>query len=195
MDFNRSYPKLASFLKDHFAISRKSQQQSLWHWFTLILFGTFILATFTQQLLLLFSLILLVALIKGPGMILWGAIYAFLISLFPPLGIILSALFFLLNLSTFTKNWRVTLVAGFFYFYPAMIMSLRTLSQLDNPWFLYSSLFAGLVLLHLMLQKLYQRYGIGRTIFWYIVSIPFTLLSFLLPTRLKERFKKIPSKK
>lgn len=77
MEFNRSYPKLASFLKDHFAISRKSQQQSLWHWFTLILFGTFILATFTQQLLLLFSLILLVALIKGPGMILWGAIYAF----------------------------------------------------------------------------------------------------------------------
>ena len=74
MEFNRSYPKLASFLKDHFAISRKSQQQSLWHWFTLILFGTFILATFTQQLLLLFSLILLVALIKGPGMILWGAI-------------------------------------------------------------------------------------------------------------------------
>lgn len=195
MEFNRSYPKLASFLKDHFAISRKSPQQSLWHWFTLILFGTFILATFTQQLLLLFSLILLVALIKGPGMILWGAIYAFLIRLFPPLGIILSALFFLLNLSTFTKNWRVTLVAGFFYFYSAMIMSLRTLSQLDNPWFLYSSLFAGLVLLHLMLQKLYQRYGIGRTIFWYIVSIPFTLLSFLLPTRLKERFKKIPSKK
>lgn len=73
MEFNRSYPKLASFLKDHFAISRKSQQQSLWHWFTLILFGTFILATFTQQLLLLFSLILLVALIKGPGMILLGS--------------------------------------------------------------------------------------------------------------------------
>ena len=38
MDFKRSYPKLADYLSNRVDFSRKEQQQSHWHWFTLILF-------------------------------------------------------------------------------------------------------------------------------------------------------------
>ncbi|OAQ55966.1 hypothetical protein [Enterococcus thailandicus] len=194
MDFQRSHPKLANFLTDHVSVTRKEQRQSRWHWATLILFGLLTIASFSQQLLLLTGLVILVALFREPGLILWSIVYSFLVSLFPPLGIILSAIFFLLNIGTFTKNWRVTLVGIYFYLYPVFVMSLRYFKW-DNQWFLAGSLIIGLCLLHLMLRSLYQRYGIGRTISWYIFAIPFTVLSALLPTRLKKRLKRFPSLK
>lgn len=195
MDFKHSYPNLASFLSKHATITRKDQQQSRWHWLTLILFGLLTIATFPQQLLLLVVFTLIVALIKGPGMILWGMVYAFLVSLFPPIAIFLSAFFFLLNIGTFAKNWRLSLAGSFFYFYPATIMLLRYFWGLNNYWFLTFSLLTGLVLLHFILTKLYQGYGIGRTIFWYIFALPFTFLSVLLPSRVKRKIKRFPIQK
>lgn len=163
MDFKHSYPKLASFLTTYTMSNKKDQQQTCWHWLTLILFGLFTTASFTQQLL--FVITLIVALIKGPEMILWGIVYTFLISLFPPIGIFLSTLFFLLNLGTLTKNWHFSFVTCFFYSYPIIILLLRTVGDLNNDWFLTGSLLIGLILLHLMLKKLYTKYRIGRTVF------------------------------
>ncbi len=173
MDFKRSYPKLADYLSNRIDFSRKEQQQSCWHWFTLILFGLLTIATLSQKLILLTVFIAIVALIKGPVMILWGMLYSFLVGLFPPIGILLSAIFFLLNIGTFTKNWRMTLVGIYFYFYPFGVMALREIMHWNNHWFSAGALLLGLILLHVMLTKLYQRYGIGRTIFWYVFSIPF----------------------
>ncbi|WP_165005562.1 MULTISPECIES: hypothetical protein [unclassified Enterococcus] len=189
MDFKHNYPKLADLLTKRVDISRKEQQQSRWHWLTLILFGLLTVATFSQQLILVTLFIAVVAVIKGPVMIFWGMLYSFLVGLFPPIGILLSAIFFLLNIGTFTKNWRMTLVGIYFYFYPVGVMILRQFVHWDNVWFSAGALLLGLVLLHVMLTKLYQRYGIGRTIFWYVFSIPFALLTALLPSRLKTKLK------
>ena len=121
-------------------------------------------------------------------MILWGCCIPFGWA-FPPIGILLSAIFFLLNIGTFTKNWRMTLVGIYFYFYPFGVMALSEVMHWDNHWFIAGSLLLGLILLHVMLTKLYQHYGIGRTIFWYVFSIPFALLTALLPNRLKTKIK------
>ena len=64
MDFKRSYPKLADYLSNRVDFSRKEQQQSRWHWFTLILFGLMTVATLSQKLILLTVFIAIVALIK-----------------------------------------------------------------------------------------------------------------------------------
>ncbi len=77
MDFKRSYPKLADYLSNRVDFSRKEQQQSHWHWFTLILFGLMTVATLSQKLILLTLFIAIVALIKGPVMILWGCCIPF----------------------------------------------------------------------------------------------------------------------
>ena len=135
---------------------------------------------------------MIVALLKGPGMIFLGTIYAFLVGLFPPIGIVLSAIFFLLNLGTLAKNWRLSLTGFFFYGYPIAAMFLRVWRNWDNIWFLTGSLAIGLLVLHLLLTKIYQRYGIGRTIFWYLFSLPFVFLTALLPKRLKRRIKLLP---
>lgn len=140
MDFKRSYPKLADYLSNRVDFSRKEQQQSRWHWFTLILFGLMTVATLSQKLILLTLFIAIVALIKGPVMILWGMLYSFLVGLFPPIGILLSAIFFLLNIGTFTKNWRMTLVGIYFYFYPFGVMALSEVMHWDNHWFIAGSL-------------------------------------------------------
>ncbi len=68
-------------------------------------------------------------------------------------------------------------------------MALSEVMHWDNHWFIAGSLLLGLILLHVMLTKLYQHYGIGRTIFWYVFSIPFALLTALLPSRLKTKIK------
>ncbi len=78
MDFRRSYPKIADFLEKKEPITRKNQLHSRWHWLTLILFGLLTVATFTQQIFLLLVSIVIVALLKGPGMIFLGTIYLFL---------------------------------------------------------------------------------------------------------------------
>ncbi|EOT29562.1 hypothetical protein [Enterococcus durans] len=192
MDFRRSYPKIADFLEKKEPITRKNQLHSRWHWLTLILFGLLTVATFTQQIFLLLVSIVIVALLKGPGMIFLGTIYAFLVGLFPPIGIVLSAIFFLLNLGTLAKNWRLSLTGIFFYGYPIAAMFLRVWRNWDNIWFLTGSLAIGLLVLHLLLTKIYQRYGIGRTIFWYLFSLPFVFLTALLPKRLKRRIKLLP---
>ncbi|MGG5357860.1 hypothetical protein IGI57_000597 [Enterococcus sp. DIV0213j] len=163
--------------------TRYPQQNTLWHWMALILFGLLTAASFTQQLWLVGFLIVASALIKGPGMILFGIVYSFLVSLFPPLGVLLSLIIFLLNVGSFTKNWRVTLVGMFFYLYPVITLAIRHFGHFDQPWVSFASVLTGLLLLHVFLTALYKKYGISRSVFWYLFSLPFMVLSAILPKK------------
>lgn len=191
MDFHSVDPKIAAFLKKRMAhfVPQKESQQSRWHWLLLVLFGWMTIATFPQQLLLLVGFLLIVTLIKGPGMMVWGIIYSFLVSLFPPIGLVLSLILLLLNMQTLVKNWRVSIVGGFFYGYPISIMLLRHFTHWDNNWFFSISLLFGLLIFHYLLMNIYTRYGNSRMIFWYILCIPFSIVAALLPTKMKQRIK------
>lgn len=191
MDYQSIDPKLATFIKDKAStiLPEKEQKQSKLHWLLLILFGWLTIATFTQQLLLMGSFLLIVTLIKGPGMLLWGIIYSFLVGLFPPIAFLISIIFLLLNVQTMVKNWRVTLVGIFFYGYPLVINALRHLNDWNTTWFFAVSLLVGLVALHTLLIKIYARYGNSRLVAWYILCIPFSIVAALLPTKVKQSIK------
>ena len=93
---SKRFPIFANWLKLQQKPIAKDQTATFFsHWFLLILFSLVTVATFTQQLLFLLFVFVIAALVKGPGMILWGVVYSFLVTLFPPLGLLLSTLFFL----------------------------------------------------------------------------------------------------
>ncbi|MBU5584420.1 hypothetical protein KQJ29_33000, partial [Enterococcus sp. S181_ASV_20] len=91
------------------------------------------------------GLILVSALIKGPGILVFGALYSLLVSLFPPIGVVLSALFFLLNIRLLTKSWRVNIVTSLFYLYPLGLSILGYFTQWDAVWQIGLQLLPGLL--------------------------------------------------
>lgn len=76
-------PDLENFLKTsiqkNVTIERKQQNQTIWHWLLLILFGLLTFGSLTQQLLLIGLFTLIAAIVKGPLMLVWGTIYLSLI--------------------------------------------------------------------------------------------------------------------
>ncbi|MGC3150452.1 hypothetical protein ACPTIX_13290, partial [Enterococcus faecalis] len=73
-------PDLENFLKTsiqkNVTIERKQQNQTIWHWQLLILFGLLTFGSLTQQLLLIGLVTLIAAIVKGPLMLVWGTIYS-----------------------------------------------------------------------------------------------------------------------
>ncbi|WP_159722602.1 hypothetical protein [Enterococcus sp. CSURQ0835] len=189
-NFQQDYPYFAKTLKQKFP--NKAPLNSFWHWALLGIFGLLTFATVKEQFLLIGLLIAATALVKGPGMILWGAAYSFLVSLFPPLGIVLSAVFFLLNIRLLTKSWRVNLAASWFYLYPFAMSAVKYFTHWNAPWQTALLLLPGLLILHFTLAKLYQLYPVARQVAWTILAIPFELLAALLPKRFKNKFKQMP---
>lgn len=99
--------------------------------------------------------IVIVVLIKGFVMILWGMLYFFLVGLFLFIGILFLVIFFLLNIGIFIKNWWMILVGIYFYFYFFGVMVFCEIMYWNNYWFLVGVLFLGLILFYVMLMKLY----------------------------------------
>ena len=64
-DFQKEFPNAARYLKQRYP--DKEPLSSFWHWAILALFALLCIATIKQQLLLIGGLILVSALIKGPG--------------------------------------------------------------------------------------------------------------------------------
>lgn len=184
-NFQQNFPNTARYLKQRYP--EKEPLKSFWHWTTLALFSLLCIATIKQQLLLLGLLILATALVKGPAILLFGMLYSFLISLFPPAGILLSALFFLLNIRLLTKSWRVNLVTSLFYLYPLGLSLLRYFTHWDAPWQLALELLPGLLLLHFVLLQVYYFHPSARQVSWTIFATPFELLSLVLPKRFKKK--------
>lgn len=187
-NFQQDFPKTARYLKQRYP--DKEAVSSFWHWATLGLFSLLCIATIKQQLLLIGVLILVAALIKGPGLLLFGAVYSFLVSLFPPIGIVLSALFFLFNIRLLTKSWRVNLVTSLFYLYPLGLSLLRYFTHWNAAWQIGLELLPGLLLLHFVLLQVYYFHPSARQVSWTILATPFELISLVLPKRFKNGFKK-----
>ncbi|MFV0560122.1 MAG: hypothetical protein ACK5NA_05350 [Enterococcus sp.] len=181
--------KLSSFrgkeTLNHLQLSNKNRTTSLWHWSALFLFGVLILTTPTKHLLVLALLIGIVALIKGPGMLLLGMIYSFFVGMFPFLGVVLSLLFFIINIRTLSKNWRINFVGAFYFLYPLSLMIAQHFFTFNRVSLVIALTF-GLITLHILLTRLYQTYGTSQRIIWYIWTIPYELLLLLIPTRLKK---------
>ena len=186
-NFQREFPNTARYLKQRYP--DKEPLSSFWHWATLALFAILCIATIKQQLLLIGLLILIAALIKGPGLLLFGALYSLLVSLFPPIGVVLSALFFILNLRLLTKSWRVTLVTSLVYLYPLGLSLLRYFTQWNAHWQIGLELLPGLLLLHFVLMQVYYFHPSARQVAWTVLATPFELISLVLPKRFKKPFR------
>ncbi|MGM0214792.1 hypothetical protein [Enterococcus sp. AZ109] len=185
-NFQKEYPNAAKALKQKFP--EKAPLSSLWHWVVLVLFSFLTITSIQNQLWTIGGLILLTALVKGPGLLIWGIVYSFLVSLFPPLGIVLSAIFFLLNIRLLTRSWRVNLITTLFYFYPLGISILQHFTDWTATWQTALLLLPGLILLHFGLIKVYTYHPNARQVAWTVLATPFELMSLLLPKRFKNHF-------
>ncbi len=183
LSFQKDFPQLAQQIRQKQRISDKNQVNTLTHWLLLVGFGGLTLASFPQQLLILLTLVGVTALVKGPGMLLFGLLYSFLVSLFPPLGIFLSALFFLLSLYQLTRNWRFGLAASFFYLYPMMIVAFRQFAYFDHTGWLVAFSAFGLIALHFLFRSVYVSQPSSKALAWSLISLPYDCLVFLLPSR------------
>ncbi|MGX7196914.1 hypothetical protein [Enterococcus olivae] len=189
--FRRDFPEMAEWMRQRQSPNEKNQTHTLTHWLLLLVFGLLTVASFSQQLFLLLAFTLIAALVKGPGMNLFGLCYSFLVGLFPPLGILLSALFFLLSLYQLTRNWRFGLAGVFFYLYP-LSLKLLQFSPFDQRWVLLLAMFVGLILLHLLFLNIYQEQPSSKALAWSLISLPYDCLLLLIPTKRigKKRFRK-----
>jgi len=186
-NFQQDFPNAARYLKQRYP--DKEPLSSFWHWATLALFAILCIATIKQQLLMIGILMLVAALIKGPGILLFGLVYSFLVSLFPPIGIVLSALFFLFNIRLLTKSWRVNIVTSLFYLYPLGLSLLRYFTHWDAAWQIGLQLLPGLLLLHFVLMQVYYFHPSARQVAWTVLATPFELISLILPKRFKKPFR------
>lgn len=117
-----------------------------------------------------------------------GAIYSALIAFFPPLGIVLSILFFLLNLGTIAKSWRISLTSAYFYLVPLLGGILRSISKNEPNYVVWLFVGFSLLGLHFLLNWLYKNNSLSRTLTWSIICVPYAIVIMFLPTRFR-RFK------
>lgn len=192
--FQQDFPETAQWMRQSKRPNEKAQVNTLTHWFLLIFFGLLAATSFSQQLFLVIILTAFTALIKGPGMFLFGLIYSFLVGLFPPLSIVLSALFFLISLYQLTRNWRFGMAAAFFYFYPLLLNLLQQFTFFEETWFLILAIAVGLFLFHLLILHVYQEQPSSKALAWSLISLPYDCLLFLIPSK-RGKLKQIKRKK
>ena len=125
-------------------------------------------------------------------MILYSAVYLFLSGLFPPLGIILSAILFVLSLLELKRNWQLNLMA--FFFYPFVTSLLVKLTTLDPFWLKNGGLLLGLIGLHFILQKFYRQGFTSLSLLWFLITTPYEMLLFIIPKK-NNRLRQNSSKK
>lgn len=184
-----------SLIQQKVSPPRKEQTQTIWHWSLLILFSLLTYASLTQQLLLVVLLIGITALIKGPLMLLWGSIYSAVIAFFPPLAVILSLVFLLLNIEAVVKNWRITITGLFFYVYPLVGRLILSFTELEPRWLLLLWLTVGIISFHFLLKWLYRQNFGSRMLLWSIVSMPHSFFVLFLPKKLgRFRKNKLPNR-
>lgn len=118
---------------------------------------------------------LIAAIVKGPLMLVWGTIYSALVALFPPFALVLSFTFFIINLGTVMKSWRITLTSAYFYLVPLGFSLLKTTNWVSTPYFLTGLALLSILGLHFILEWLYKNNSLGRLLTWQIISVPFSL--------------------
>ncbi|WP_430611437.1 hypothetical protein [Enterococcus sp. DIV0876] len=184
--FQHDFPNFATWLKLQQQVPQTNQINTLSHWLIIGSFALITVASFTHQLLFLFVLLMIAALIKGPGMILWGVLYSFLVSLFPPLGLLLSALFFLLTIRQLTKNMTFVLSALYFYTFPFVVTALHHFTTWNDQWLFYGGIGVALISGHLILKQNY-RFASSRGVAWALITVPYDCIMALVPKKHKGR--------
>jgi len=174
---------LKTTIRKNVTIERKPQVNTIWHWVLLILFGLLAYGSMTQQLLLIALFVVIAAIVKGPLMLLWGAIYSALIAFFPPLGLLLSIVFFLINLGTVAKSWRISLTSAYFYLLPLIGSILRAVIKNEPTYAVLVFVAVSVLGLHFLLHWLYKNNSLSRSLTWSIISVPYAIMIMLLPTR------------
>lgn len=174
---------LKTTIRKNVTIERKPQVNTIWHWVLLILFGLLAYGSMTQQLLLIALFVVIAAIVKGPLMLLWGAIYSALIAFFPPLGLLLSIVFFLINLGTVAKSWRISLTSAYFYLVPLIGSILRAVIKNEPTYAVLVFVAVSVLGLHFLLHWLYKNNSLSRSLTWSIISVPYAIMIMLLPTR------------
>lgn len=174
---------LKTTIRKNVTIERKPQVNTIWHWVLLILFGLLAYGSMTQQLLLIALFVVIAAIVKGPLMLLWGAIYSALIAFFPPLGLLLSIVFFLINLGTVAKSWRISLTSAYFYLVPLIGSILRAIIKNEPTYAVLVFVAVSVLGLHFLLHWLYKNNSLSRSLTWSIISVPYAIMIMLLPTR------------
>lgn len=171
----------------------KEQTLTWSHFLLLTIFGLLIKFSYTGQFLLIVTFIGITAIIRGPLLILYSAVYLFLTSLFPPLGIILSAVLFVISLLELKRNWQLNLVALSFYSLPILSSLLLTFSSVDPFWVKNGGLLLGIIGLHFVLQKFYRQGFTSLSLLWFLIAAPYELLLFITPKK-NNRLRQNPSK-
>lgn len=185
--FQKDFPNFATWLKLQQQVPQVGQTNTLSHWLMIGCFALMTAATFTHQLLFLFVLLMVAALVKGPGMILWGMLYSFLVSLFPPLGLLLSGLFFLLTIRQLTKNMTFVLSAMYFYTFPFLVTALHTFTTWNDQWLFYGGIGVALISGHMILKQNYA-FASSRGVAWALMTVPYDCIMALVPKKHKSRF-------
>ncbi|WP_291292831.1 hypothetical protein [Enterococcus sp.] len=188
-DFQKDFPSFANWLKLQQKPTTNDQTATFSHWFLLILFSLLTVATFTQQLLFLLLVFVIAALVKGPGMILLGVLYSFLVTLFPPLGLLFSALFFLLTLKQLTRNVTFIFTAMYFYSYPFLITAIHHFTAWDDRWIMIAAVVFALISGHLLFKKNYPTAS-SKAFAWRLLTAPYDCLTVLLPSKKGRRLQK-----
>lgn len=183
-DFATKNPQLAAWLREQKRQHPDGQDQGLTHWLLLIGFGGMTVASLPWHFAILALLLITTALWKGPGMLLFGILYAALVSFFPPLGLVLSAFFFFLSLWQLGRNWLFYLFSSGYFALPFVFKLLGLTDVTSWPGAL--TLAVSLVVLHLLLTRLYRLWD-SRSLFWSLWAAPFDGLIFLLPKRFSKR--------
>lgn len=183
-DFATKNPQLAAWLREQKRQHPDGQVQGLTHWLLLIGFGGMTVVSLPWHFAILALLLLTTALWKGPGMLLFGILYAALVSFFPPLGLVLSAVCFFLSLWQLGRNWLFYLFSSGYFALPFVYKLLGLTDVTTWPGAL--TLAVSLVVLHLLLTRLYRLWD-SRSLFWSLWAVPFDCLLFLLPKRVSKR--------
>lgn len=156
-------------------------QQSWSHWVLIALFGVLCFVPISGKLLFILGFVLLAAFIKGPLMIVVSAIFAFLISLIPPLAWVLSLFFVINELFFLARNWRFGLIAGFFFTYPFLRLLIERALPYPPLWEKFGTITIGMLFFYSLLVWFYRKNPNSHALVWSIVSLPFDCLVRFFP--------------
>ena len=186
--FENRYPTTAAWLRRQKDNRPDRRAQGSSHWLMLGALAALTAADFRWQLAGILLITALTALLRGPGMLVAGMLYAAVVGFFPPLGFLLTALFFLLSLWQLQKSWRFYLFAAGFYSWPLAVSALEALGILGRDRLtLALTVGAALLLGQLTLSALYRSGLDSRSLAVALLQAPFDFLLLFLPRRLKKQ--------
>lgn len=176
--------KLAQRFANSLATERGPQSKS--HWLMVGLFGLLLYVPLWGQLVVLLGLALVMGIVQGPGLLLWGTLTAFLIAWFPPLALVFTIITMVVALLRLRTDATLFAVSSIYYGLPLILGTWRAFHPIAT-WLILLIVAAGMFLAHFALLRLPSR-----QFCWYLLERPFVIVTLFLPKRLKARWRKPP---